>query len=448
MRDKALFCLLAVCLLIGTVSADTLIARVDSTNADARLSDNSDYLSYFTLRNDAGDGVELATSPRNAPIIKAFTTTNYWDYLGRTGVIINTSGLPDDATIDSAVFGVYGYSKSNGDGSPTFGLTLFSPASNTTLVAGDYDSFGNDRIATDIAYADLVTGGYTNWTITDTDVIDVTGFTRIMVRDSWDIDNTTTGLTWGGSMVFTGYSIYDSSESGDTKDPFLQIEYTTGDTTPPASITELANATTCNSVNFTWTNPTDEDFNGTQYWLNNTLQNPNLTNTTTFKLVEGLSEGLSVEFASKTFDNVSNINATFKNMTAITKTSPTASFTKIKTLVVFPSSITFTDTSTGTTISGWSWDMGDGRIAITTQSPTYQYLQRGLFKVVLTATNVCGNDASDAQYVWVTGFPMFAQVSPYKNISYYYSLEDATFSSSRELSEQETLTVLRNMYGV
>ncbi len=124
------------------------------------------------------------------------------------------------------------------------------------------------------------------------------------------------------------------------------------------------------------------------------------------------------------------------------ETAPVASFTKSKTLVVFPSIVTFTDTSTNTPTS-WEWMMGDGRANVTTQNITYQYLRRGLFKVDLAATNAGGTGVATSQYVWVTGFPKMT--FPYNSLM--VSVEDGTFTSSRPLTEKETMKVRCQMYG-
>jgi hypothetical protein len=126
----------------------------------------------------------------------------------------------------------------------------------------------------------------------------------------------TNGLGGGGG----GSGYYAPSVAGTGGSGIVIIRFTniSPDIIPPASITNLTNNTaTCQEVNFTWTNPTDADYGGLQYWFNNTLQSPNLTNSDTFKLFTGLNSGTSYTFSTKTFDNSSNSNTTFVNMTAI-----------------------------------------------------------------------------------------------------------------------------------
>jgi hypothetical protein len=57
----------------------------------------------------------------------------------------------------------------------------------------------------------------------------------------------------------------------------------------------------------------------------------------------------------------------------------------------------FTDTSTGT-ITGWSWDFGDGIGTSTDQNPIYTYATSGPWTVVLTVTGPGGSD-DDTQII-------------------------------------------------
>jgi len=83
--------------------------------------------------------------------------------------------------------------------------------------------------------------------------------------------------------------------------------------------------------------------------------------------------------------------------------APVASFTCTKDFVRIPGSVTCTDSSTNTPTS-WSWDWGDGSAASTTQNPSHQYVKRGKWTIVLTATNAGGSDASDPLSVRVVGY--------------------------------------------
>ncbi len=86
---------------------------------------------------------------------------------------------------------------------------------------------------------------------------------------------------------------------------------------------------------------------------------------------------------------------------------PTADFSGAPLFGCGPLSVDFTDASTAsgsTTITGWSWDFGDGGIS-TDQNPTYVYDSPGVYTVSLTTTdsNGCTNTFTRAGYVQVIG---------------------------------------------
>ena len=83
--------------------------------------------------------------------------------------------------------------------------------------------------------------------------------------------------------------------------------------------------------------------------------------------------------------------------------APVASFTLSKNFLRIPNSVTATDTSTNTPTS-WQWSWGDGTANSTTQNPSHQYLKRGKWDIVLTATNAGGSGTTGATSVKVVGY--------------------------------------------
>jgi hypothetical protein len=79
--------------------------------------------------------------------------------------------------------------------------------------------------------------------------------------------------------------------------------------------------------------------------------------------------------------------------------TPVASFTKSRSIVRIPQTVTFTDTSTNTPTS-WSWDFGDGSAVVTTEDATYSYYRTGYFIINHSATNAAGTTYSTST-VWV-----------------------------------------------
>lgn len=63
---------------------------------------------------------------------------------------------------------------------------------------------------------------------------------------------------------------------------------------------------------------------------------------------------------------------------------------------------TFTDTSTGASITGWLWDFDDGNTS-TLQNPVHSYAANGNYTVTLIATNIAGNSTPYSEIINVTG---------------------------------------------
>jgi hypothetical protein len=319
---KRLFLILFLLLMVGVVSADTLI--IYSLNGDnGEFEHATGGASYAAHRGGAGNAVY--TGGNFAPtLLRNGSAALSFYAMGRSFHGFNTSIVGGGNTITSAKLGVYVYDKDNKLGSPDYGITGFTPASYTgDYVAGDYDSFGNTEFATRVPYAS-VSSTYQNWTLNAAGIaaINKTGWSNFMIRDSWDLNNSFTGS--GGANLEYSQVRWFGSEGFLNKDPFLEITYTTEappDTTPPASITGLGNITTCQNITWQWTNPLDADFNHTMVWKNNVFQY-NLSNVTTSDLWESLVENTAYTFSSKTVDITGNINTTFVNLTSTTDTCP------------------------------------------------------------------------------------------------------------------------------
>ena len=92
--------------------------------------------------------------------------------------------------------------------------------------------------------------------------------------------------------------------------------FTTGNFTPAASITNLTAATvTTTSINWTWDNPTDSDFNYTMIYKNGAF----VTNTSLeYNLMAGLTASTNYTISTHTVDNAGNINSTWVNLSQVT----------------------------------------------------------------------------------------------------------------------------------
>ncbi len=92
---------------------------------------------------------------------------------------------------------------------------------------------------------------------------------------------------------------------------------------------------------------------------------------------------------------------------------PTAAFSANVTSGVAPLAVKFTDASTGTGITAWSWTFGDGSKS-TEQSPVHTYAAAGTYTVNLTVTNASGSDDElKTGYITVTAAPTNETTGPY-----------------------------------
>jgi hypothetical protein len=328
---------LALFLLVGVVSADTLIFQIGASGNDGYVSETTDS-NWQTITDAAGDDFATALGT-SYDEVRLTATTNAGEYAeNRKGVFLfNTSTVPDGDVIDSVDFAIYGEGKAAQLGAFDLEVVGISYVSGAGIAATLYNNKNTNRLAPNITYASYNTGGWNNFTFNSDGLnyINKTAVTSLMLMNSIDYINNSAGLTWLGGNK-SAYLWRDRSVAITTNIPTLTIVYHTLDTTPPASITGLTNTTfNCGNISWQWTNPIGADFNHT-YVLKNNVWIANYTNTTTTALWTGLSNITAYTFSSKTVDITGNMNATWVNATATTAECP----------VVTPPTPTPTPTST------------------------------------------------------------------------------------------------------
>ncbi len=156
------------------------------------------------------------------------TTSNKWERLRRGIATIDTSAIPNTATVSATVFSLFGNDK--GDTfSPALScnLTIYSsaPAANNTLAAGDFDSLGSTAFANEIAYSDLSIIAYNDFNFNAIGIaaVNLTGVTRLGMRESI-YDAGTATPTWSSGC--DAYFACWSAEKGAGFLPKLVVTYT------------------------------------------------------------------------------------------------------------------------------------------------------------------------------------------------------------------------------
>jgi hypothetical protein len=100
---------------------------------------------------------------------------------------------------------------------------------------------------------------------------------------------------------------------------------------PPASVTGLGVSAVGDTwINWTWTKPSDSDFNHTMVFIDGAFQ-MNVSNSTNFYNATGFTEGTSHKIGTHTVDILGNINSAWENHTASTSdNTPPASITNVQ----------------------------------------------------------------------------------------------------------------------
>ena len=397
---KLLLILLLLLLLVSSVSADILLVNPTSDTEIYKTGVNQ---TFSTLR-EAATGTGAVTTLQFVSIV-GDNQVNKYSAFYRFGASYDTSPI-GTGTVNSVKFGWKNLAKDNKQGNLGINVTTFIPASFTMVNAGaNYNKFGSTSLA-NWNYADVVTSAstYNNASLTGL-TINKTGYTALGMLVSADLSGNEGELTWLVGKGNSGFRPYTKAYAA--TGTFLEIDYT-GDTTPPDSITELTNttATNCSSINWTWTNPTDADFNHT-YVLKNNVWYDNLSNTTTYSLWTGLTASTLYEIATHTVDLTGNMNTTWVNASYTLPAcgvAPVASFTSDQTSGTEPLPVLLTDTSTNTpTAWNYSFNNVTGNNTVvwfsTAQNPVIT-LGVGNFSFALNASNAYGYNLS-TQITWV-----------------------------------------------
>ena len=212
---------LAACVGVSGASVMTFYP-VTGTSGDGSLARTIANDAFLDLVTGAGTGFGYATTT-NAIYIKSDTDTDKFASNVRCGLQFDTSSLPDDATITSAVVGVNPstfYSTLNATGINIVNATKSSGAWSES----DYSNFGNTVFSDYISTASMTAGVYENFTLNTYGIsnISTTGSSSFMLKTALDINQTAPTWVSGGSK-YAGMTI-KSSENG-VGIPYLEVTY-------------------------------------------------------------------------------------------------------------------------------------------------------------------------------------------------------------------------------
>ncbi len=305
--------LLLILLFVGTVSA-TVVDIYPTGNGDVKRNIGTGGGTWVNIRN--GDGTTITTGSAGC-YIAAHTTSNVWIQIDATGMGFNLSTVPAGSTINSITLHLWGRSKSSTFTGKTFSAIISSvaPTDWTTWAASDYQKRSGTAYSDTITYAGWATGQYNNITLNADAIAFFQGRigtnASIIYRNGWDFTNTSSNWVANGEAQMGTYTI---EQTGTANDPFITMDYTSPDTTPPASITNLTNVTT-STIDWEWDNPADADFDVVQIFQNGIFLHNVTTN---YDNWTDLACGTEYTISTHTCDETGNCNTTWVNQTAIT----------------------------------------------------------------------------------------------------------------------------------
>lgn len=171
---------------------------------------------------DSGTGLELYVGNNSSLVDPDFDCTAT---IRRSFVLFNTATLPDNSSISAVNFKLYVTAKTNSDndGSDTINVVSASPASNTAIVADDYEAIGSTLYATAADITSVSTGAYTTFALNGTGIAAVspTNVSKFGVREGHDISGLRPDNHTNNSVTFSS-----ADTSGTSQDPTLDATYT------------------------------------------------------------------------------------------------------------------------------------------------------------------------------------------------------------------------------
>lgn len=158
--------------------------------------------------------------------IDSHTVTDEWNLICRGIFLFDTSSLGATASISSATLSLYVNTLFDGL-SITPGINIYSsaPASNTAVVAGDYDSLGTTEFSSTIAYGSLTNAAYNDFALNASGLaaISKTGISKLASRNP-GADVADVAPTWSSGTV-SRIRVASADATGTTQDPRLVVQY-------------------------------------------------------------------------------------------------------------------------------------------------------------------------------------------------------------------------------
>lgn len=190
---------------------------ITSLSADGYVFNQSAPFGSYGVTRNASTGT-VDGSGANLYVGQRYVADIYMVY--RTALYFDTSIIPDNATITSAILSIY--ISTDGTSTSEFNFTVQNGQPtypHSPLVSGDYlhthyDGDGGQRNSSEIGGV-----GYFNITVTNSSWLNLESTTKLLLRSSRDVNNIASSTS--------EYVIIDSAEQGSDYAPKLFVEYQT-----------------------------------------------------------------------------------------------------------------------------------------------------------------------------------------------------------------------------
>ena len=214
------------------IYAATLTAYPDpdpeTTTVDGRVGRSGSNLTWNDLVTGNGTVALDNDSPTNLFYTEHGSTTDRFVSCNRFICLFLTSAIGVGGTITAAILSFYGQAKADaGSDSPNADVYTSSPASNTSLAIGDYQTMGStSQTGSPVTYASWSTTAYNDLTFNATGIGNITkdGVSKFGGRNA-NLDVANQQPTWvSGNETYLNVRTADAA--GTTQDPKLVVTYT------------------------------------------------------------------------------------------------------------------------------------------------------------------------------------------------------------------------------
>jgi hypothetical protein len=187
----------------------------------------SGYKSTMQLAHDTvtGDGSQASSPYGNGLFLMRTLRNASGYYLHRNMYLFDTSAISSGDTISSAILSLYGNSFAyDNDSGTTVEIVASSPASNTSVVNGDFDNFSYTSFAS-LSIGSVNQTAYNDFTLDANGRANVTkaGISKFGMMTGLDLN--VGALSSGQDNII---AFYEAGQSGTTQDPKLVVEHASG----------------------------------------------------------------------------------------------------------------------------------------------------------------------------------------------------------------------------